>query len=128
MRAALPHLHQFRDKFHAYVSLSSPHLGYMYKKGKLFSTGMWLMGSMGESVVISQLRYADGDSLADCYLNRLAQSEGLEWFKHMLLVSSSQDEWVPYEAVRMQVTNEASPDSPRGASYKNMVSSMMHRL
>ena len=46
----------------------------------------------------------------------------------MLLVSSSQDEWVPYEAVRLQVTTEANPDSPRGAGYKNMVSSMMNRL
>ena len=86
------------------------------------------MGSMGESVVISQLRYADGESLADCYLNRLAMSEGLEWFKQMLLVSSSQDEWVPYESVRMQVTNEASSDSPRGANYINMVRTMMNRL
>ena len=46
----------------------------------------------------------------------------------MLLVSSSQDEWVPYESVRMQVTNEASADSPRGANYINMVRTMMNRL
>lgn len=49
VRAALPHLHSFRDKFHAFVSLSSPHLGYLYNKGKLFSTGMWLMGSVADS-------------------------------------------------------------------------------
>ena len=100
----------------------------MYKKGKLFSAGMWLVDSMGESTVISQLRYGDSDSLNDCYLNRLASAEGLEWFKHMLLVSSSQDQWVPYESVRMQTPQEADSDSPRGAHYKNMVKSMMSRL
>ena len=50
---------------------------------------MWLMDSMGESQVIAQLRYADGDSLQDNYMNRLTQIEGLEWFKQILLVSSS---------------------------------------
>lgn len=46
----------------------------------------------------------------------------------MLLVSSSQDAWAPYESARMQVTNEAASDSSRGASYATMVKSMMARI
>ena len=46
----------------------------------------------------------------------------------MLLVSSSQDAWAPYESARMQVTNEAASDSSRGASYAAMVKSMMARI
>lgn len=30
IRAALPHLEEYKDKFYSYISLSSPHLGYMY--------------------------------------------------------------------------------------------------
>lgn len=72
IRAALPHLHAYRMKFHGYVSLGSPHLGYFYKKGTLFNTGMWLINSINDSPVISKLSYADGDSLYDCYMYRLS--------------------------------------------------------
>ena len=41
IRAALPHLEEFKDKFYTYMSLSSPHLGYMYNSSKLFDAGMW---------------------------------------------------------------------------------------
>ena len=105
IRAALPYLHNLRDKFESYVSLCSPHLGYLYKKGKLFSTGMWIMNNINESTVISQLRYTDGNSVKDSYLYRLSMQEGLDWFQNILLVSSSQDEWAPYESARMQITN-----------------------
>jgi len=30
IRAALPHLSEFSSKFYTYISLGSPHLGYMY--------------------------------------------------------------------------------------------------
>jgi hypothetical protein len=43
IRAALPYLDKFQDKMHGYLSLCSPHLGYMYKSSKLFSAGMWFM-------------------------------------------------------------------------------------
>ena len=43
IRAALPHLDKYKDKMHGYLSLCSPHLGYMYKSSKLFNAGMWIM-------------------------------------------------------------------------------------
>jgi len=128
IRAALPYLHNYRPKFHGYVSLGSPHLGYLYKKGQVFNTGMWLINNLNDSPVISKLSYDDGHSIADCYMYRLSQMEGLDWFQHVLLVGSSQDEWVPYESTRMQYTVKAKSDDKRGAAYASMVSSMMRRL
>ena len=87
-RAALPYLDRFKDKFHGFVSLCSPHLGYMYKTSKLFSTGMWILNKWKKSTAITQLRMADGRSIEDCYLYKLSQVQGLGWFKHMMLVSS----------------------------------------
>ena len=72
VRAALPYLEKLKDKFHGFVSLCSPHLGYMYKTSKLFSTGMWLMNKWKKSICITQLRCADGKNLEDCYLFRLS--------------------------------------------------------
>ena len=56
-RAALPHLAQFKQKFHTYISLSSPHLGYMYHSNstKLFETGMWLLKKLNKQKSLMQL-------------------------------------------------------------------------
>ena len=44
IRAALPHLiSDLKDKFFTYMSLSSPHMGYMYNSNKLFDAGMWFL-------------------------------------------------------------------------------------
>lgn len=43
IRAALPHLEEFKDKFYTYMSFSTPHLGYMYNSSKLFDAGMWVL-------------------------------------------------------------------------------------
>jgi len=43
IRAALPHLAEFAPKFFTYISLGSPHLGYMYNTNKLFDAGLWIL-------------------------------------------------------------------------------------
>lgn len=48
-RAAFPLLIQFKDKFHTFMTLGSPHLGYMYNSNKLFETGMWFMRKWNKS-------------------------------------------------------------------------------
>jgi hypothetical protein len=53
IRAALPYLDKFKDKMHGYLSLCSPHLGYMYKSGKLFSAGMWVLKKWKKSKCLS---------------------------------------------------------------------------
>ena len=39
IRAALPYLRQFKDRMYTYITLSSPHLGYMYNSSKLVDAG-----------------------------------------------------------------------------------------
>ena len=43
VRSALPHLELYKDEMHGYISLGSPHLGYMYNTNSLFDAGMWVM-------------------------------------------------------------------------------------
>ena len=76
-------------------------MGYLYKSGTLFNTGMWLANKLGDQQVLTELRFADSNSMQDCYMHRLALQEGPNWFQHVLLVSSSQDEWVPYDSARI---------------------------
>lgn len=43
IRASLPYLEQLKDKFYTYMTLSSPHLGYLYSPKFLVSAGMWVL-------------------------------------------------------------------------------------
>lgn len=43
IRAAMQYLDQIKDKFYTYMSLSSPHLGYLYSPKFLVSAGMWFL-------------------------------------------------------------------------------------
>lgn len=43
IRASLPYLYKYEEKMHGFLTLCTPHLGYMYKSGKLFSAGMWVL-------------------------------------------------------------------------------------
>ena len=39
IRAALPYLKDYKDKMYSYMSLSAPHLGFLYGTGFLIKTG-----------------------------------------------------------------------------------------
>lgn len=42
-REALKHLGKYSDVMHGFVSLGSPHLGYMYNSSGLVDAGMWML-------------------------------------------------------------------------------------
>jgi triacylglycerol esterase/lipase EstA (alpha/beta hydrolase family) len=43
IRSALPRLEEFKGCFHGFVSLGSPHLGYLGSSNALISAGMWFL-------------------------------------------------------------------------------------
>jgi alpha-beta hydrolase superfamily lysophospholipase len=49
VRAALPQLSAFAEKFDFYMSLSSPHLGYTARKPNLIDFGIWVMKAWSKS-------------------------------------------------------------------------------
>jgi hypothetical protein len=48
---------------HGFMSLCCPHLGYMYKSGKLFSAGMWALKKWKKSPCLEQLTMTDHKNL-----------------------------------------------------------------
>ena len=101
IRASLPHLEKYKDKFHGYLTLCSPHLGYMYKSSKLFTTGMSFFKMWKKSVVLNQLQMTDSKNVEQTALYKLSQVKGLEWFKHVILISSFQDQYAPFDSARI---------------------------
>jgi len=102
IRTALPHLKQFESKMHSFMSLSSPHLGYMYNASKLIDAGIWILKRWKKSRCLQQLSMSDAENLEETFLFRLAQYEGLNWFTNIGLISSFQDQYVPFESARIQ--------------------------
>lgn len=45
IRAALPHLTNYKDIMHSFITLSTPHLGYIYSPSRLVDAGMWMIRS-----------------------------------------------------------------------------------
>lgn len=110
IRAALPHLDKFKDKMFTYISLSTPHLGYIYNASKIISTGMWFLSKWKKSESLTQLSMADSKNIEDSFLYKLSCSEGLEWFKNIVLVSSFKDNYAPFDSARIQNCSQATQD------------------
>lgn len=72
IRSALPHLEKYKDKMFTFITLSSPHLGYMYNASKIISTGMWIMKAWKKSKSLEQLSMTDSKKLEDSFLYKLS--------------------------------------------------------
>jgi len=102
IRAALPLLKQYEQRMHSFITLSSPHLGYMYNSSKLVDAGIWILKRWKKSFCLQQLSMSDTENLEESFLFKLSQQEGLNWFTNIGLISSYQDQYVPFESARIQ--------------------------
>ncbi len=107
IRSALPHLMDYSEKFFIFMSLSTPHLGYVYSSSTIVDAGLWLLKTWKKSKSLQQLSFSDEKELRDCFLFKLSALPGLEYFKHIYLISSHQDLYAPYESTRIQLCQQA---------------------
>jgi alpha-beta hydrolase superfamily lysophospholipase len=59
IRSALPRLKKYKDHFHSFISLSSPHLGFLYSTSTLVDAGLWFINTMKKCTSIEQLTMQD---------------------------------------------------------------------
>lgn len=85
IRSALPYLEQYSDKFYTYVSLASPHLGYMFNSSSLIDAGMWVMKKWMNNRCIKQLSLKDNKEIEDCFMFQLSKKKvrfcKIKWVK-----------------------------------------------
>jgi hypothetical protein len=110
-----------------FMSLSSPHLGYTPNKSRLIDAGIWVVRKWRKSTGLSQLQLQDGPNIRKSELYQLSAAVGLEWFKHILLVSSSQDEYVPFDSARMEVGSRTVAHK-HGQIYTEMAENLVRVL
>lgn len=119
VRAALPHLREYRDCFKTYVSLSSPHLGSVSSKF-FVSAGMKMLGSFKGNESIREMSLTDDKK----YLLQLSGAEGLNWFQNIVFIANFEDGYVSADSARVAV------DSSVGAKdvTRQMANNIYERL
>ena len=128
IRAALPFLTEYQAQMDLFMSLSSPHLGYMYSESSLIGAGLWLLKKWRKSVCLSQLSLADTDDTRESTLYRMSSFEGLSWFRNVILVSSAQDQYAPFESARIEVSTRVTKDYTNGPYYMEMASNILKQI
>jgi hypothetical protein len=73
--------------------------------------GMWFMQKWKKSGSLLQLALKDTNDPRQSFLYRLSQKPVLQYFKHVLLVGSSQDRYVPYHSSRIEMCRAAQRDN-----------------
>ncbi|KAJ0237629.1 putative serine esterase family protein [Hirschfeldia incana] len=131
IRAALADrlMEPYRKYLHTYLSLSGPHLGYLYSSNSLFNSGLWLLKKLKSTQVIHQLTLTDDPDLQNTFFYKLCKQKTLDSFKNIILLSSPQDGYVPYHSARMESCQPASSDnSKRGVAFLEMLNNCMDQI
>jgi triacylglycerol esterase/lipase EstA (alpha/beta hydrolase family) len=107
IRSCLPYLRDFSTRMWLYMSLSTPHLGYIYTTSKIIEAGMWLIKTWKKAKSLEQLSFSDSKNIKDSLVYKLSEYDGLNWFSHVYLLSSHQDYYAPFESTRIQICRQS---------------------
>ncbi|XP_055960242.1 uncharacterized protein LOC126673897 isoform X2 [Mercurialis annua] len=131
IRAALAErtMEPFRRYLYTYVSISGPQLGYLYSSNSLFNSGMWFMKKFKGTQCIHQLTFTDDPIFQKTFFYKLCEKKTLENFRHIILISSPQDGYVPYHSSRLELCRSASMDySKKGRAFLEMLNNCLDQI
>ncbi|TYH30985.1 hypothetical protein ES288_A01G138900v1 [Gossypium darwinii] len=97
---------------HTYVSLSGPHLGYLYSSNSLFNSGLWLLKKLKGTQCIHQLTFTDDPDIRNTFFYKLCK-----------------DGYVPYHSARIESCRAASTDySKKGKAFLEMLNYCLDQI
>lgn len=70
------------------MTLSSPHLGFLYHNSKMVDAGLWVMKTWKKCISLKQLTLSDTKDIENSFIYQLAHTGSLDHFKNIVLVSS----------------------------------------
>ena len=77
---------------------------------------------------LRQIGMTDNSDPKQTFLYKLSEKPGLEWFKHIVLLSSYQDQYAPFDSARIQICSMATKDTERGSVYIQMATNLLNKL
>jgi len=105
IRAALKYIvksMEYKERLEVFMSMGTPHCGYVHSNSKLLSTGMWIVEKFTKNSIISQIRLSDSTAIKDTVLYKLAKDKSISYFKKILLVGSTMDTYASFESSLVQ--------------------------
>ncbi|KAG4931039.1 hypothetical protein AAZX31_17G181500 [Glycine max] len=119
----------FLRYLYTYVSVSGPHLGYLYSSNSLFNSGLWLLKKLKGTQCIHQLTFTDDQDIQNTFIYKLCKQKTLDHFRHIILLSSPQDGYVPYHSARIELCQAASRDkSKKGRVFLEMLNDCLDQI
>ena len=101
---------------HTFASISGPLVGYpLPSSSSIVKSGMWFMANVVKDVTLAQLCLADCDEPAESLVGQITQPEGAPRFRHVLLVGSQQDKYVPLYSSLLHMPAALAASSDRRA-------------
>ncbi|XP_061337171.1 uncharacterized protein LOC133284199 [Gastrolobium bilobum] len=131
IRAALAEsiMEPYLRYLYTYVSISGPHLGYMYSSNSIFNSGLWLLKKIKGTQCIHQLTFTDDHDLENTFIYNLSKKKTLENFRNVILLSSPQDGYVPYHSARVELCPAAASDfSKQGKVFLEMLNNCLDQI
>ncbi|KAL2617139.1 hypothetical protein AAZV13_08G170300 [Glycine max] len=131
IRAALAEsiMEPYLRYLYTYVSISGPHLGYMYSSNSIFNSGLWLLKKIKGTQCIHQLTFTDDHDLENTFIYNLSKKKTLANFKNVILLSSPQDGYVPYHSARIELCPAATMDfSKQGKVFLEMLNNCLDQV
>jgi len=120
LRSALEQseLSEYVPHFGTLLSLASPHLGSRMMDSTIVKYGMWAMRHWRKAAALAQLSMSDKpertlEGFKETLIYKLSKGRiGLRHFEKVVLVSSSQDQYVPYHSSRIEPAAEGPGSNP----------------
>ena len=101
---------------HTFASISGPLVGYpLPSSSSIVKSGMWFMANVVKDVTLAQLCLADAPEPRDSLVGQISAPDGLPCFKHVLLVGSQQDKYVPLYSSLLHMPAALAASSDRRA-------------
>ncbi|CAD8175370.1 unnamed protein product [Paramecium octaurelia] len=125
IRAALPQLSEYKQFMHTYVSLGSPHCGYASSESVLVDTGLMMIQKWNKCKTLEELSQRDHKDIKNTYIYTLSKAEGLNWFNNVVVMSSFQDHYVPFQSALIQKIENANDQ--RVQAYNEIVSNILSK-
>jgi hypothetical protein len=110
------------------MTFSTPHLGVSAGDSKLVETGFNILTSWKQFTSLKQMGMKDKDNFKEAFLYQLSHQDGLNWFQEIILVSSPQDTYSPYDSSRIQLSKVNSYNKNTQDIYGSIVENINNKL
>nr|GMD31503.1 protein FAM135B-like [Ipomoea batatas]GMD36381.1 protein FAM135B-like [Ipomoea batatas] len=114
IRAALTEsiMEPYLRYLYTYVSVSGPHLGYLYSSNSLFNSGLWVLKKLRGTQCIHQLTFSDDPDIENTFLYKLCK-----------------DGYVPYHSARIEMCQASLMDKTRkGILFMDMLNNCLEQM